>query len=393
MGFICPVFKLYLGLKLPALIKRIVYEQVIKNLFKGKAIIITGPRQVGKTTLLQAVMKESESKVLYLNCDEPDIRPMLENASSTSLKALIGNNSLILIDEAQRVKNIGLTLKLLVDNFKEIQVIATGSSALELANEINEPLTGRKREYHLYPFSTAEMTAETSVLQETRLLEQRMIYGFYPDIVNSPAEAQTNLLDLGNNYLYKDVLSLQDVRKPALLERLLIALALQIGSEISYTEIGQTIGTDNKTIDRYVELLEKCFVVFQLGAFSRNLRNEIKKGKKIYFYDNGIRNAIIKNFSPLSLRQDTGALWENFLVSERKKANHYTNHYVNSYFWRTHQQQEIDMVEEAGGKLYAWEFKWNENAKVKIPASFLEAYPGSVTGGVNRQNYIDFLSL
>jgi uncharacterized protein len=374
------------------LVIRAIYEQIIKNLFKGKAIIITGPRQVGKTTLLQTIMKESESKMLYLNCDEPDIRPMLENVSSTSLKALIGNNALILIDEAQRVKNIGLTLKLLVDNFKERQIIATGSSALELANEINEPLTGRKREYHLYPFSTAEMVANTSVLQETRLLEQRMIYGFYPDIVNSPAEAQANLLDLGNNYLYKDVLSLQDVRKPALLERLLVVLALQIGNEISYTEIGQTIGTDNKTIDRYVELLEKCFVVFQLGGFSRNLRNEIKKGKKIYFYDNGIRNAIIKNFSPLSLRQDTGALWENFLVSERKKANHYANHYVNSYFWRTHQQQEIDMIEETGGKLFAWEFKWNEKAKVKIPASFLEAYPGSTTGTVNRQNYMDFLN-
>lgn len=374
------------------MIERIIYQQIKSNLFKGKAIIITGPRQVGKTTLLQTIMKESESKVLYLNCDEPDIRPMLENASSTSLKALVGNNALVLIDEAQRVKNIGLTLKLLVDNFKETQVIATGSSALELANEINEPLTGRKREYHLYPFSTAEMVVNSSVLQESRLLEQRMIYGFYPDIVNSPSEAQANLLDLGNNYLYKDVLSLQDVRKPALLERLLVALALQIGNEISFTEIGQTIGTDNKTIVRYVELLEKCFVVFQLGGFSRNLRNEIKKGKKIYFYDNGIRNAIIKNFSPLSLRQDIGALWENFLVSERKKANHYANHYVNSYFWRTHQQQEIDMIEETGGKLYAWEFKWNENAKVKIPDSFLNAYPGSITGTVNRQNYMEFLN-
>ncbi|HTE28484.1 ATP-binding protein [Flavitalea sp.] len=374
------------------MIRRALYAQIVKSLFKGKAIIITGPRQVGKTTLLQSIMEGTESKVLYLNCDEPDVRSLLENASSGSLQALIGNNSLILIDEAQRVKNIGLTLKLLVDNFKNIQVIATGSSALELADEINEPLTGRKREYRLYPFATAEMVADTSVLKETRLLEQRMIYGFYPDIVNSPAEAQANLLELANNYLYKDVLSLRDVRKPALLERLLIALALQIGNEISYTEIGQTIGTDNKTVDRYIELLEKCFVVFQVSGFSRNLRNEIKKGKKIYFYDNGIRNAIIKNFSPLSLRQDTGALWENFLAAERDKFNHYTNHYVNNYFWRTHQQQEIDRIEETGGKLYAWEFKWNERAKAKIPSSFLEAYPGTITGIITRQNYMDFVN-
>lgn len=375
------------------MIKRAIYDQIISNLFKGKAIIITGPRQVGKTTLLQVIMEQADGKVLYLNCDEPDIRPMLANASSTSLKALIGDNTLVLIDEAQRVKNIGLTLKLLIDNFKDIQVIATGSSALELANEINEPLTGRKREYHLYPFSTKEMVANSSVLQESRLLEQRMIYGFYPDIVNSPADAQANLLELTNNYLFKDVLSLQDVRKPALLERLLVALALQVGSEISYTEIGKTIGTDNKTVDRYIELLEKCFVVFQVGGFSRNLRNEIKKGKKIYFYDNGIRNALIKNFSPLELRQDIGSLFENFLVSERMKANHYTNHYVNTYFWRTHQQQEVDLIEESGGKLYAWEFKWNEKAKAKIPQAFMDAYPGSITNIMNRTNYMEFVNV
>jgi predicted AAA+ superfamily ATPase len=375
------------------MVKRAIYDQIISNLFKGKAIIITGPRQVGKTTLLEAIMRQAEGKVLYLNCDEPDIRPMLTNSSSTSLKALIGDNTLVLIDEAQRVKNIGLTLKLLVDNFKGIQVIATGSSALELANEINEPLTGRKREYHLYPFSTAEMVANSSILQENRLLEQRMIYGFYPDIVNSPADAQANLLELTNNYLFKDVLSLQDVRKPALLERLLVALALQVGSEISYTEIGKTIGTDNKTVDRYIELLEKCFVVFQVGGFSRNLRNEIKKGKKIYFYDNGIRNALIKNFSPLELRQDIGSLFENFLVCERMKSNHYSNHYVNTYFWRTHQQQEVDLIEESGGKLYAWEFKWNEKAKAKIPQAFMDAYPNSITNIMNRTNYMEFVNV
>lgn len=374
------------------MITRAIYGEILADLYKGKAIIITGPRQVGKTTLLQAIMRQAEGHVRYLNCDEPDIRPVLANASSTSLKALIGDNTLVLIDEAQRVKDIGLTLKLLVDNFKNVQVVATGSSALEWANEINEPLTGRKREYHLYPFSTSELTKNTSQLQETRLLEQRMIYGFYPAIVNAPGDAQASLLELTNNYLFKDVLSLQDIRKPALLERLLIALALQVGSEVSYNEIGQTIGTDNKTVDRYVELLEKRFVVFQLGGFSRNLRNEIKKGKKIYFYDNGIRNALIKNFSPLALRMDTGALWENFLVSERMKANHYTNRYVNSYFWRTHSQQEIDLIEESTGKLFAWEFKWNEKAKVKIPKAFLDAYPGSITNTISRSNYFEFVN-
>ena len=323
------------------LIGRAIYSQIIEAFHKKKAIIITGPRQVGKTTLLEAIKDSTNSKVLYLNCDEPDVRLSLENATSGALQALIGNNTLVLIDEAQRVKNIGLTLKLLVDTFKTIQVIATGSSALELADEINEPLTGRKREFQLYPFATAELAADTSVLQEGRLLEQRMIYGFYPEIVNSPSDAQTNLLELANNYLYKDILALQDIRKPALLERLLIALALQIGNEVSYTELGQTIG---------------------------------KKGKKIYFYDNGIRNAIIKNFSPLSLRQDTGALWENFLVAEREKFNHYTNHHVNTYLWRTHQQQEI------------------ERAKAKIPAIFKEAYPGTITGIVTRENYFNFVN-
>lgn len=374
------------------MITRAIYEQVKGNLFKGKAIILTGPRQVGKTTLLRKLMEESESKSIYLNCDEPDVRSLLENASSTVLRNLLGDNRLVLIDEAQRVKNIGITLKLLVEGFKDVQVISTGSSALDLANEINEPLTGRKREYHLYPFSMLELVANTSLLEESRVLEQRMVYGFYPEIVNTPGEAQMNLLDLANNYLYKDILSLQGIRKPALLERLLVALALQIGSEISYHELGQTIGTDNKTVDRYIELLEKCFVIFSVGGFSRNLRNEIKKGKKIYFCDNGIRNAIIKNFSPLALRQDTGALWENFLMVERRKNNHYTNRYVNTYFWRTHQQQEIDMVEETDGKLYAWGFKWNAKSRVKVPATFLDAYPGSTGGIVDRENYMAFLN-
>jgi predicted AAA+ superfamily ATPase len=374
------------------MIHRIIKNSVQTDLFQGKAIIITGPRQVGKTTLLETIRDENKLRALWLNCDEPDIRHSLENVSSTQLKSLIGNNQLVFIDEAQRVKNIGLTLKLMVDNFKEIQIIATGSSALELANEINEPLTGRKREYHLYPLSSSEMVANNTMLEETRLLEQRLIYGFYPDVVNNSANAQRTLMALSNDYLYKDLLSLESIRKPALLEKILLALAFQIGNEVSFTEIAQSVGADHKTIEHYISLLEKCFIIFQVGAFSRNLRNEIKKGRKIYFYDNGIRNAIIKNFNTINLRQDIGALWENFLMSERRKLNTYTNNFVNTYFWRTHSQQEIDLIEETGGILNAKEFKWNERAKAKQPKSFLEAYPYSTFEVINQTNYLQFLT-
>ncbi len=301
------------------MIPRIIESAILDDLFKRKVIIITGPRQVGKTTLLELLKTENKVKALWLNCDEPDIRLMLEDATSTRLKELIGNNELVFIDEAQRVKNIGITLKLLVDTLKEVQVIATGSSALELANQINEPLTGRKIDYHLFPISTGEMVQHTSNLEEGRLLEQRLIYGYYPEVINHPAQAQRTLLELSNNYLYKDLLSLEAIRKPALLEKIITALALQIGNEVSFSELSQLIGADHKTIEHYIQLLEKCYILFQLTAFSRNLRNEIKKGRKIYFYDNGIRNAIIKNFNPVGLRQDTGALWENYLMSERRK--------------------------------------------------------------------------
>jgi predicted AAA+ superfamily ATPase len=373
------------------MIPRIIKNQVTNDLFQGKAIIITGPRQVGKTTLLESIRAESGIKGVWLNCDEPDIRAQLENVTSTQLKVLLGDARIAFIDEAQRVKNIGLTLKLIVDNIKDLQVIATGSSALELANEINEPLTGRKREYHLYPLSTEELVHASSKLDEQRLLDQRLIYGFYPDIINRPAQAKTSLMELSDTYLYKDLLTLQEIRKPVLLEKLVTALALQVGSEVVYHEVAQTIGADSKTAERYIQLLEKCFIIFQVSAYSRNLRNEIKKGKKIYFYDNGIRNAVIKNFNPLSLRQDTGILWENFMMSERMKSNRYTNRFVNSYFWRTHAQQEIDMVEETDGQIYATEFKWNPRTNVKLPKTFAEAYPNAIFQCVTPMNYIDFL--
>lgn len=373
------------------MIPRIIKSQIIKDLFQGKAIIITGPRQVGKTTLLESLREDSGIRGLWLNCDEPDIRMQLENVTSIQLRSLLGDVRIVFIDEAQRVKNIGLTLKLIVDNIKNIQVIATGSSALELANEINEPLTGRKREYHLYPLSIAELVQHSSSLDEHRLLDQRLIYGFYPDIINRPAQAKLSLMELSDTYLYKDLLTLQEIRKPLLLEKLVTALALQVGSEVVYHEVAQTIGADSKTVERYIQLLEKCFIIFQVSAYSRNLRNELKKGKKIYFYDNGIRNAVIKNFNPLSLRQDTGILWENFMMSERVKSNRYANRYVNNYFWRTHAQQEIDLIEEAEGKRYATEFKWKAGKRSTLPNAFAAAYPDTVYKCITPENYLDFL--
>jgi len=373
------------------MVKREIEKTILGDLFQGKAIILTGPRRVGKTTLLNQIAADANRKVLLLNCDEPDVRQKLTNVTSTALKALIGDYELVMIDEAQRVKNIGLTLKLITDNIKKVQVIATGSSALELANEINEPLTGRKREYHLFPFSFGEMAAELSLTEETRLLQQRLIFGYYPEVVTNPSKAQVELIGISNDYLYKDVLSLQDIRKPALLEKILLALSLQIGSEVSYNELAQATGTDSKTVERYIDLLEKCFVIFQLRAFSRNMRNEIKKGKKIYFFDNGIRNAVLNNFSPIGSRPDKGALWENFLVSERMKANLYGGKYVKSYFWRTTSQQEIDLIEEAGGHLEVFEFKWSEKSKAKIPASFTDNYQNVTQHIIHNQNFPEFL--
>jgi len=375
------------------MIERTIYNVIKERFFKKKAIVLVGPRQVGKTTLLKHIIEENNtSETLFLNCDEPEILRILTNVSSLELKNIIGNKKIILIDEAQRVENIGITLKLITDNIPNIQLIVTGSSAFDLRNRLNESLTGRKFEYHLFPFSTAELINATSYLDEKRLLEQRMIYGMYPDVVNNPSDAQKILFELNNSYLYKDILMYKDIRNPDLLTKLLTALSLQLGSEVSYNELGNTIGAKSETIERYIELLEKSFIIFRLISLSRNLRNELKKSRKIYFYDNGVRNALIQNFKSLELRTDTGALWENFMVSERKKYLEYNEIYTNTYFWRTHAQQEIDYIEERNGVLYAFEFKWNEKKKAKIPNTFAEAYPQHEFQCINRENYLSFLT-
>lgn len=373
------------------MIARILYERITQRLFRGKAIIILGPRQVGKTTLVKKIMNELGESYIYLNGDEPDVPGLLENKNSLSLRNIIGKKRLLVIDEAQRVKNIGLIVKLLIDNYPDIQVIVTGSSSLELANETQEPLTGRKYEYNLFPLSYQELESHEGILETRRQLEHRLIYGFYPEIITSPGEEEELLKLITGSYLYKDVFALQNIRRPELFQRILQALALQIGNEVSYHELGQLVGADNQTVERYIDLLEKSFVIFRLGAFSRNLRNELKRSRKIYFWDNGIRNALISNFNSLHLRQDTGALWENFLICERLKVNHYLNKSVNTYFWRTRTQQEIDYIEERGGSLSAYEMKWNPKKRKKIPLSFTNAYPNSEAWIINLDNFRDFV--
>lgn len=373
-------------------IERKLFPVVEQHLELGKAVLLIGPRQVGKTSLIEKVAERYPGKLLLLDCDEPDVRQRLTNASSTVLSAWIGDADLIIIDEAQRVKNIGLTLKLFTDKIKIVKLLVTGSSSLDLANEINEPLTGRKWEFMLLPISTQEMLLYNGLLEETRLLNHRLVYGMYPEIINRPGKEEALLKQLSGSYLYKDIFTFYDVRKPEVLEKLLQALALQIGNEVNYHELAQLTGTDQATVQRYLDLLEKAFVIFRLPAFSRNVRNELKKSRKVYFYDNGIRNAIINSFQPVGIRTDTGALWENFLVSERTKWIANEQYYVNRYFWRTTQQQEIDYLEEKDGKLYAFEFKWNSNAKVSFPKTFLNAYEQVETAVVTPENYLEFVA-
>lgn len=374
------------------MIKRQLKQLINKRLFNGKAIILTGPRQVGKTTLLRMLMDESDRKTLFWNCDEPDIRQKLSSPTSTQLKADTAAADLVLIDEAQRVRDIGITLKLLIDNCPEKQIIVTGSSAMELSNAINEPLTGRKYAYNVLPLSEDELIAEFGKTEENRLLERRMLFGSYPDVVNNPGEETELLNNIVNSYLYKDIFDFQDVRKPEIIEQLLQALALQIGSEVSFNELGRLLGMNSQTVQRYVDLLEKSFVIFHLRSFSRNMRNELKKSRKIYFYDNGVRNALIGDFKPMKLRQDAGALWENFLVSERVKHNSYSLFYGKNYFWRTQQQQEIDYLEDTDGTLHTYKFKWNSVKHPKITSAFAQNYPNHTYTIVNPDNYQDFVT-
>lgn len=374
------------------MITRMLQARLSRYLFGGKALLLIGPRQVGKSTLFEQVVSASGVPCLTLTCDSPSVRAALTNATIENLRNMIGSYRLVLVDEAQRVPGIGLTLKLICDQFPDVQLLVTGSSALDLADRMEEPLTGRKREYNLFPISIGEIAATQGTLAASEQLSDRLIYGSYPDVLNYKEDAKELLMGLTHSYLYKDVLRIEGLRRPALLDKILQALALQVGSEVSYNEVAQLVNSDSKTVERYIDLLEQSFVVFRLGALNRNLRNEIKRGKKIYFYDNGVRNAILQNFAPLQLRADTGALWENFIISERLKYNHYAGRFVRSYFWRTTAQQEIDYIEEADGQMEAFEMKWNpKRGTTRIPNTFLEGYNVKVTHVVTPENYLPFL--
>ncbi|MCX6161752.1 MAG: ATP-binding protein [Ignavibacteriae bacterium] len=373
------------------MINRIVSGKVAELLYQGKVIVIYGARQTGKTTLVESILKTAQHRVLFLNGDLSETREILLNASLARIKNIISDYKIISIDEAQRINDIGLILKIIHDNFKDAVVIATGSSSFDLANKLNEPLTGRKYVVNLYPLSFEEIVSYTNLVEEISQRNQRIIFGSYPEIVTSPGK-ETELLNLlAESYLYKDILKLENIRKPVLINKILKALALQIGNEVYYNEIAQLTGADRNTVEKYIDILEKAFVIFQVPAYSKNVRNEIKKSRKIYFYDNGIRNAVINNFNKAEDRMDTGYLWENYIVSERMKylINHSLNR--NLYFWRTTQHQEIDLIEEDGEKISAYEIKYNKKAKIRIPKTFTTSYPNAKTFLITPDNYDSIL--
>ncbi|MFH1610941.1 MAG: ATP-binding protein [Patescibacteria group bacterium] len=373
-------------------IPRKIQKNIQKRLFKNKVIVVYGARQVGKTTLVKQILKEHKGKNLYLNCELLSVKQNLEIQEAEKLKQYLGDNKLIVLDEAQKISNIGLILKILVDTYPEMQIIATGSSSFDLANKTSEPLTGRVDKFTLYPFSIEEINQKNNKFDIDAKLENIMRFGSYPEIFSlGEVDAINRLNEISSNYLYKDILTFENLKKSDLILDLLQLLALQLGNEVSYHEIAKQLGVSRLTIKKYIDLLEKSFVIFKLRAFSRNLRKEISKSVKIYFYDLGIRNSLIQNYNKLNIRNDKGALWENLMIIERIKFISYNNIHANQYFWRTYDQQEIDYMEEKDGKLYAYEFKYNKD-KSKYPKEFMSNYKNTEFKIINNKNYWDIVT-
>jgi uncharacterized protein len=370
--------------------QRICLKNIKDWLFKGKTLIIIGPRQVGKTTLIKEILSENQNTLL-LDGDDVEVRDLLSQNNIKLLERVIGNAKMVFIDEAQRINNIGLSAKIIHDNFKDVQLILSGSSALDLNQAVSESLTGRKITFYLYPLSLQELSLKHHFIEMNQDLENRIIYGNYPDVVNQKGNEVTLLKELVESYLYKDILALSNIKMPEVLHKLVQALAYQIGNEVSLNELSNLLGISKETVANYINLLEKAFVVFSVRSLSRNLRNEIKSNRKIYFYDTGVRNAVIQNYNALELRNDKGALWENFMISERIKYNEYRKYFFHFYFWRTREQQEIDWIEERNGHFAAFEFKWQHAAKAKISKTFTNAYPNHSFHAIDRENYWDFV--
>lgn len=373
------------------MINRKIEKNIVENLFKGKVIIIYGARQVGKTTLVKKIADDYKGQSSYFNCDLISVQDALSIPEANRIKNFLGDHNIIILDEAQRIKNIRLILKILIDTYPELQIIATGSSSFDLANEINEPLTGRKIVFNLFPLSVEEIMGDNGFLYIDSKLEKILRYGTYPDVFFSEdKEAASKLEEIASSYLFKDILSFDKIKKSSIIVKLLQLLALQVGSEVSYNELASKLGINRITVEKYIDILEQCFILFRINSFSRNLRNEISKSIKIYFYDLGVRNILIKNLNPLDIRNDAGFLWENFCILERIKRNKYNNIFANYYFWRTYDQKEIDFIEERDGKLFAYEFKLNREHS-KAPSIFLETYKNSQYQTINRENYYKFL--
>lgn len=373
------------------MIQRTLHDTLVKRMDYKKAIVLLGPRQVGKTTLIKQIAKDAAADYLYINGDDPAMQLLWSNPTQQLLMQLITGQKVIVIDEAQRFSNIGVTAKMIVDAGLNVQLFLSGSSALEIANTINEPLTGRKWEYNLLPFSWKELCNEYGLAKMLPRLPQLLVTGCYPEVIMEPGNAKEILTNVAGSYLYKDILDLSGIRKPELIVKLLQALAWQVGQEVSLNELSNTLGADKNTIGHYIDLLEKSFVVFRLNPLARNLRNEISTSRKIYFYDNGIRNTLINNYAPIEARDDIGSLWENFIMSERIKFLKYKPFYGASYFWRNKAKAEVDYVEETDGQFFAFEFKWNPAAKSKFPEAFLNAYNPMEKKIIHRDNFWEWL--
>lgn len=376
-------------MKIPRAIRKSIADRLAES---NKVVILYGPRQVGKTTLAKDIISDWQGRILEISADEPRYIDVLSSRDSVKLRSLVAGYDLLFIDEAQRVPGIGINIKILHDQMPELRMLVTGSSSFDLATSISEPLTGRTWTYNLYPIAFMELSQLFNRFELDSQLEERMVYGSYPEIfsIDNQADREDYLYEIGNAYLYKDVLELSSIRNSAKIRDLARMLAYQIGSEVSRSELGTALGMSKDTVNSYIDLLEKSFVIFRLSAFSRNLRKEVSRNDKIYFYDLGIRNMIIDNFKPLTQRDDVGALWENFLIVERLKKLAYTRTHAQTYFWRTYTGAELDYIEDRDGGLFAYEFKYGAKS-AKCPATWKQAYPQAGCEFINRENYLDFV--